>query len=468
MMPGSPDQILTVAQMRTAEEALIAAGSSVETLMDIAGRGAADWVWRLAAHRPVTVLCGPGNNGGDGYVIAKALRERGCKVAVVAATDPKTEAARNARSLFGGEVFGPEARPNGEVLVDCLFGSGLTRALGEQHVALLGELACSHRQRVAIDLPSGIESDTGAPLNPGLPRYDLTVALGAWKFAHFLMPATPRMGVLKPISIGVAPVPGAAQLIGPPRLSAPPADTHKYRRGLLGVVTGDMPGASVLAATAAQRAGAGYVKLLGDRSGFALPPDLVLESRPLPEALSDTRLSALLVGPGLGRNARGRERLAIALAADRPTVLDADGLVLAWPAILDERTTPLIATPHGGELAALEAAFGLDPEPSKPARAQALAHASGMIVVAKGPDTLVAAPDGRLALAPLASSWLSTAGTGDVLAGLIASRLASGLDAFEAACEGVWLHAEAARRCGSAFTAGELAHSISAIYDSIL
>lgn len=470
---ASPDQILTVAQMRAAEEALIAAGSSVEALMDIAGRGAAEWVWRLAAHRPVTVLTGPGNNGGDGYVIAETLRARGGKVVVVAASEAKSAAARNARSLYQGEIVGPDARPHAlrqaqgdRVLVDCLFGSGLTRGLSDEHFKLLCDLAESHRHRVAIDLPSGIESDSGARLNEGLPSYDLTMSLGAWKFAHFLMPACAKMGALQLVGIGVEPVDGAATVIGPPNLAAPDADSHKYRRGLLGVVRGEMPGASVLAAQAAQHGGAGYVKLLGGKSADPLPADLVADGQRLADALTDKRLSALLVGPGLGRHAEAREALATALTADRPTVIDADGLILAWPKVLDERTTPLIATPHEGELAALESAFSLEPAPTKPERAQAMAQASGMIVVAKGPDTIVAAPDGRLTCAPRASSWLSTAGTGDVLAGLIASRLATGVEAFEAACEGVWLHAEAAHHCAPPFTAGDLVRAVPAAYSA--
>ncbi len=464
-MSRTPDQVLTVAQMRSAEEALIAAGSSVEALMDLAGRGAAEWVWRVAAHRPVTVLCGPGNNGGDGYVIAEALRARGGAVAVVAAAEPRTDAARNARSLFQGEVLGPEERPHGEVLVDCLFGSGLTRGLGEAHLALLGDLARSHRHRIAIDLPSGVESDSGQPLNKGLPDYDLTVALGAWKFAHYLMPACAGIGALRLVGIGVAPVAGAARVIGPPALGAPAADAHKYRRGLLGVVGGEMPGASILASVAAQGAGAGYVKLLGEPvAAQALSWDLVLETVPLAQALADRRYNALLVGPGLGRNARARERLLTALAAGIPTVADADALMLLQPG----DPAPAIVTPHEGELAALERAFGLAPAPAKPDRARALARAGGMVVVAKGPDTVIAAPDGRLALAPRASSWLSTAGTGDVLAGIVASRLATGIEPFAAACEGVWLHAEAARHCLPPFTAEDLARAVPAAYAAAL
>ena len=463
-MPQSPDQVLTVAQMRAAEAALIEAGTSVETLMDIAGRGAAEWVWRVAAHRPVTVLCGPGNNGGDGYVIAEALRERGGAVTVVAAVEPGTGAARNARSLYRGEVLGPDARPHGEVLVDCLFGSGLTRALGSEHLGLLEELARGHKHRVAVDLPSGVDSDSGAALNEGLPDYDLTVALGAWKFAHFLMPACAKLGTLRLVEIGVGTVAGAAQAIGQPSLSRPATDAHKYRRGLLGVVAGEMPGASLLAATAAQYAGAGYVKLLGKAPRDAVPLDLVIESRPLAQALDDHRWPALLVGPGLGRDAPARERLLAALNADVATVADADALMLLTPG----DPAPAIATPHEGEFGILEKAFGLAASGAKPDRALALARAAGAVIVAKGPDTVVAAPDGRLALSQRASSWLSTAGTGDVLAGVIASRLATGIEPFEAACEGVWLHAEAARCCPGPFTAGDLARTVREAYGAAL
>jgi hydroxyethylthiazole kinase-like uncharacterized protein yjeF len=455
------EQILTVAQMRAAEEALIAAGSSVEMLMDVAGRGAAEWVWRMAGHHRVTVLCGPGNNGGDGYVIAEAIREKGGKVAVVAAAEPKTAAAQNARALYRGEVLGPDGDPHGEALVDCLFGSGLARPLSGDHAALLTRLAAHHRHRIAVDLPSGVDSDSGRLLNPDLPDFDLTVALGAWKFAHFLMPASATLGVLKLVGIGVAAVPGAAGAIARPKLSAPRPDAHKYRRGMLAVVGGKMPGAALLACLAAQRAGAGYVKLFADSAPGA-PDDLVVERGKLSAVLTDDRNAAILVGPGLGRDGEARERLATALADAAPAVVDADALVLLGPRQLAERTATVIATPHEGELKALEDAFGCDGAGAKPDRALALARASGMVIVAKGPDTVIAAPDGRLACAARAPSWLSVAGTGDVLAGVVASRLAVGSEAFAAACEGVWLHGEAARLSGAAFTAGELAAALPA------
>ncbi|MDE2597721.1 MAG: NAD(P)H-hydrate dehydratase [Sphingomonadales bacterium] len=466
MRPSS--QILTAAQMRCAEESLIARGTSVDELMQRAGRGAAEWVWRLAAHRPVTVLCGPGNNGGDGYVIAEALRERGGEVTVIASGEPRTPAARNARALYGGKVMGPETDAQGGVLVDCLFGTGLARPLAADHLALLHRLAASHPQHIAIDLPSGVASDSGMQLNDALPRYDLTVALGAWKFAHFLMPACSGMGELRLVGIGVAAVSGAAQVVSMPRLSAPAADAHKYRRGMLGVVGGAMPGAAVLAARSAQGAGAGYVKLLASGHAPNVPPDIVAESTPLAEARDDSRFNALLVGPGLGRDSNSRERLGIVLASAIPAVLDADALVLLAPRHLAARTAPLIATPHEGELVTLERAFDCDGGGSKPERALSLARASGMIVVAKGPDTVVAAPDGRIACAPRASAWLSTAGTGDVLAGAIASRLATGAEPFAAVCEGVWLHGEAARHCSKPLAAGALAVAVATAYAAAL
>ncbi len=450
-------QVLTAAQMRAAEHSLFDAGVSVAALMETAAGGAAEWIRRIAAGRSVTVLCGPGNNGGDGYVIARRLREAGSAVRVIAPLAPATEAARTARERWGGAVETGDCAAGG-VLVDCLFGSGLTRPLSREHRDLLGELAAHHQIRVAVDLPSGIATDSGAALNKGLPDYHLTLALGAWKLAHWSLPGRLAMGQLRLVPIGIGEVPGAAQLITRPQILPPGAESHKYLRGLLGIVAGAMPGASLLAASAAQRAGAGYVKLIASHPDARTPPDLVTETATLEQALADPRLKAVLIGPGLGRDAPAQALLRCALAEAPALVLDADALMLLMPALLT-RSVPMLATPHDGELAALSKAFGLKAK-TRRERALALAQTSGMVVLAKGPDTLVVAPDGRLALGSPAPTWLSVAGTGDVLAGIAASRMAAGRDPFVAACEAVWLHGAAARRCGAAFTPSALADMV--------
>lgn len=463
-MTAPTDPVLTVAHMRAAEEALIASGETVDSLMRIAGTGAAEWIWRSAGGRPVTVLCGPGNNGGDGYVIAEALRQRGLAVTVVAPLEPKTEAARRARAAYGGSL---DDRGKGSVLVDCLFGSGLTRPLGPELVGLLGELARHHRYRVAVDLPSGIDSDSGALLDEGLPSFDLTLALGAWKFAHALMPAMAQMGERRLVRIGIAPVESATHLLARPRFAVPAPDAHKYTRGLVLVVGGAMAGASMLACEGALRAGAGAVRLTAGHPHPSVSPDVILKEGPLAELLGDERTDAVLIGPGLGRDRAAKDRLAEVLAADRPTVADADALNLLKPGLLAGRSAPLILTPHGGELARLLEAFSVRAE-GKVAQARAVAEAARAVVVAKGPDTVIAAPDGRTAMAPSPTSWLAVAGTGDVLAGASASRMAVGHDPFTAACEAVWLHGEAARQAGAAFLASELAKAISGAYAAAL
>ena len=449
-------QVLTAEQMRAAEQALFDAGTSVSELMEVAAGGAAEWIRRVAAGRPVTVLCGPGNNGGDGYVIARGLREAGNAVTVIAPLAPATDAAREARQRWGGAVS-TAGGAEGDVFVDCLFGSGLARPLVAEHALLLRDLAARHRYKVAVDVPSGIASDSGAVLNERLPAYDLTLALGAWKFAHWSLPGRTLMGQRRLVPIGIAGVPGAAQVVERPRLSAPAVDSHKYRRGLLGIVTGAMPGASLLAAAAAQRAGAGYVKLFAATTDPRTPVDIV--TAPLSGGLADARVAAVLIGPGLGRDETASAMLGETLNHAPALVLDADALMLLRPDTL-ARGVPILATPHDGELETLCRHFGVIAETRRD-RALSLAKLTGMVVLAKGPDSLIAAPDGRLALAPPAPSWLSVAGTGDVLAGIAASRMANGADPFTAACEAVWLHTEAAQRAGPAFTPSQLAERVS-------
>ena len=248
--------ILTTAQMRAAELAMTAQGVSLAQLMERAGAALADLVWRAAAGRPVLILCGPGNNGGDGYVAARLLAARGAKVRVAASAPPATDLARAAAAQCGGavEVLGPETMPS-PVLVDAVFGVGLTRPLAPELVATLGRLVQAADRRIAVDVPSGIASDSGACLSP-VPHYDLTLALGALKPAHVLLPAAAHCGDLHLAGLGIVVDSNIATLdrFAP---SLPGAGSHKYNRGHVVVIGGAVGGAGARAANAAMRAGAG-------------------------------------------------------------------------------------------------------------------------------------------------------------------------------------------------------------------
>lgn len=453
------EQILTVEQMRAAEQRIFDAGTPVFELMQLAAGRAAEWVRRIAAGRSVTILCGPGNNGGDGYVIAHRLAIAGLSVQVVAPEPPKTDAAKQARELWGRAVLTSGGKAQGEVFVDCLFGSGLTRPLSGAHALLLRDLAGRHQIAIALDMPSGIASDTGALFNEKLPCFDVTLSLGAWKFAHFMLPGREKMGTLRLVRIGIDRVEGAVELLHKPKLTGPKSDAHKYTRGLGVIVGGAMTGAGRLAAEAAMRGGAGYIKLCPHDAAAGTNPALVEDAGDLEPIVTDKRADAVLVGPGLGRDDVAKARLNTALSSAKPLVLDADALVLLKPAMLAD-DQPVLVTPHDGELDALCRSFSVIADGRRD-RAQALARAANIVVLAKGPDTVIAAPDGRMVLAVPAPSWLSVAGSGDVLAGIALSRMANGSDPFTAACEAVWLHGEAARLCGAAFTPLELAHNVS-------
>jgi len=444
-MTGRP--ILTAKATRDAEQAAIDAGTSVETLMERAGEALAEAVWQYAENRPVLVLCGPGNNGGDGYVAARHLRKRGVPVRVAALADPATGAAEWARKEWGGWVEAwTEAEP-AAVLVDCLFGTGLSRPLADEVSGRLLDLAERSRITVACDLPSGVETDSGALLSL-IPDCDLTVTFGAMKPAHRLMPAMHRMGRLVLADIGIA----AETLwreIHAPALPALAADAHKYSRGLVHALSGKMPGAIALAAKAAARAGAGYVRVSTSRSIDNLPSAIVQTDT---ATLEDSRIGCVLVGPGMGDIP---QVLTLALTAKAPVVIDADAIGhVGEPERL--RGHDAVMTPHEGEFIRL---FG-DLSGSKADRALAAAERSGSVVVYKGPDTLVAAPDGRLGFAPPAPAWLASAGTGDVLAGMIAALRARGMDGFDAASAAVWLHGRAAEIAGPGMIADDLAEAL--------
>jgi hydroxyethylthiazole kinase-like uncharacterized protein yjeF len=288
-----------------------------------------------------------------------------------------------------------------------------------------------------------VEADSGALLS-AVPSFDLTVAFGALKPAHRLMPSLPLMGRLVLADIGVE-ADGRWFEIGEPSLPPVAPDSHKYSRGLVHCLAGEMPGAIALAASAAARSGAGYVRLSTSQPIAGLPMSLVQVGD---AQLTDPRIGCILVGPGLGKLP---QVLTLALTSYRPKVIDADAIGhVGEPARLKGQDA--IITPHAGEF---ERLFGMLPG-SKAEQALAAAEASGAVVVFKGSDTIVAAPGGRLGFAPPAPSWLATAGTGDVLAGMIAALRARGMPAFEAACAGVWLHGRAAERAGPGMIADDL------------
>lgn len=425
----------------------MASGISVDVLMERAGQAIAEAVWRFGGGRATLVLCGPGNNGGDGYVAARILKARGLNVRLAAVAPPATDVARRVAAKWDGPVEQLADAGPAPVVVDAIFGTGLSRALDADLTATLKRLRNAARMVIAADVPSGVETDSGADL--GAVPADVTVALAVLKPAHLLQPAAALCGHVVPADIGIAA--GAAwAVITAPKLSAPMPCDHKYTRGLVAVLGGDMKGAVRLVATAAARSGAGYVVLTGDDGGSGTPLSIVRRSADL--ALADARTAAIVIGPGLGRSAAAEGLVMQALETARPIVIDADALHLIRPGQIARHIAPVILTPHKGEF---DAMFGKLPG-SKIEQALAAARSSGATVLFKGADTVVASPDGRVGLAAGASPWLSTAGTGDVLAGVAGAMLARGLGAHEAACAAVWLHNHAAHLAGPALIADDL------------
>jgi hydroxyethylthiazole kinase-like uncharacterized protein yjeF len=464
VIPIEGQPILTAAEMRAAEERAIAAGSSVEQLMERAGAGVAEAVRRLAAGAPVLVLCGPGNNGGDGYVAARILRAKGVDVCLAASADPRSKPAFAAREACDLTVERLDAARGIPVVVDALFGTGLSRPLDGRVEEALKRLVGGAHLSLAVDLPSGVATDDGALLGD-VPWFDVTLALGALKPAHLLQPASSRCGTVRLVDIGLGEITSRCRVMARPALAPPRFDAHKYSRGLVVVIGGDMPGASSLAAEAAMRAGAGYVLLFGD-DVVEDTPHAVVRRKWSPEALSEAlkgkKAASIVVGPGLGRSQAAARKLDAAIATECPLVIDGDALHLLDAGrieALGKRTCATVLTPHAGEF---RAAFG-DYTGSKIDAARHAAARSGAIVVFKGPDTVIAAPAGDAIVAPAASSWLSTAGTGDVLAGAIGAMIAAGKPP-EAA---VWMHGEAARRLGGAFIADDLARELSFVRASL-
>ncbi|APZ98365.1 NAD(P)H-hydrate epimerase [Sphingopyxis sp. QXT-31] len=449
-MPVPADAlILTTAAMRAAEAACAASGISLAELMDRAGAAVADTAWRMAAGGPVLILCGPGNNGGDGYVAARLLAGRGAEVRLAALAEPATDLARAARARWDGpvEALTPETAP-APLVVDALFGVGLTRPIGNDLAALLRRFA--GRRVLAVDVPSGVDGDGGHDWTPPLPA-DVTLALGALKPAHVLLPAAAHCGRVLLALIGIA-AERAVRTATKPVLAAPAATAHKFNRGMVLVRAGPMPGAARLTAAAALRSGAGYVVLSGAADA---PFDAIIaeDGTRFEERLDDARVGAVVAGPGYPVADALNRDVAAALDSGKPLVLDAAAIASALPRLRAlGGAVPAILTPHEGEFAKAFPGLG----GSKIGRAKAAAAEAGAVVIYKGADTVIAAPDGRVVAAWPGSPWLATAGTGDVLAGACGAMLARGGDAFDAAVAAVGWHIARARAIGRGLVADDL------------
>ena len=462
--------ILTAAAMRAAEKRVIDAGTPSLELMERAGAAAALAAWRFGLPQQVNVLCGPGNNGGDGYVVARHLAERGHDVTVTAVAPPRSADARAMAARWSGPVLAyGEAKPAAG-FIDALFGIGLDRPLEVGDVAEMQRLGANARARIAIDLPSGVGSDDGALL--GAPfDFGLTVTFGARKPAHLIEPAREYCGRIVVADIGLGVIESALRCNAPPRWHDVAA-THKYARGSVIVVAGPAGagGAARLAARAALRAGAGLATLacrleaLGENAARldAVMLRVTADAPALAALLTDRRIGAVVVGPGLGHDATANAQLAAVLASGVAAVCDADVFTLCAgkPEAL---ANAAVLTPHEGEFVRL---FGNLPG-SRIDRARAAAARAGTVVVLKGPDTVIAAPDGRAAVNTHASPALATAGSGDVLAGIIAGLLAQGMAPFDAACAGVWLHGDAGLRGGTGLIAEDLADLLPAVLQGL-
>ncbi|HEY3694269.1 NAD(P)H-hydrate dehydratase [Phenylobacterium sp.] len=464
-------KILTVAEMAACDRAAVARGVPGAALVERAGTVVADEICRRFAARPVRVLCGPGDNGGDGYVVARLLRGRGWEVCVEALAPPASLDAKVMAGRWEGEVLplDPTVRATG-LIVDALFGAGLSRPL-EGDAARLARASERVVDRVvAIDVPSGLSADTARPLGDAAFCAALTVTFHARKLGHVLEPGRTRCGEVVVGDIGLAePV---VQLFenGPelwlPRFPWPGASAHKHARGRLIVISGDAwsTGAARLAARAGLRIGSGLVTLFS-------PPDALqvnaahLEAvmlRPfetdleLEQAAAD--VDAAVIGPAAGVTETTLVNLLALARTGAALVIDADAITV-FKDDPDELFSVLdrddVLTPHPGEFERLFPGL-LAAGPQRVAAARRAAERAGAVVLLKGPDTVVAAPDGRAAVNVNGSRWLATAGSGDVLAGFIGGLIAQGMESFEAACAGAWIHAEAAAHFGPGLIAEDL------------
>ncbi len=469
--------LLTPAQMGEADRLTIAGGVPGIELMETAGRKVADAVSRRWPPQPVAVLCGPGNNGGDGFVAARVLAERGWPVRLSllgSVTALHGDAAQAAARWPGAiEALTPAALDGSALLVDGIFGAGLARSVeGVAHAVIE---TIGKRPVVAIDVPSGIDGASGE-VRGIAPRATVTVTFFRKKPGHLLLPGRSYCGetVLGQIGIPNSVIPPIAPdtvenapdwwLGAFPR---PGFETHKYARGHALVAGGAvMTGAARLAARTAARLGAGLVTVAASEAAFPIYAAAltgvivhpVTDIEAFQGFLSDKRRNAALIGPGAGVGDETRDRTLAILGAGKHAVLDADALTSFAE---DPKTlfsaihSPCVMTPHAGEFSRL-----FDTTGDKPERARRAARQSGAVVLLKGADTVIAAPDGRVAINANAPPQLATAGSGDVLAGIVLGLLAQGMEPFAAAAAAAWVHGAAACRFGPGLVAEDLLEAV--------
>lgn len=488
-------ELLTTADIADADRQTIAGGIAGSELMENAGRAVAEAVAeRHPSGSRIVVVAGPGNNGGDGFVAARLLAERGARVEVMLLGDIgrlKGDAAGAAKKWTGPVAAAePRALAGAEVVIDALFGAGLDRPAEGMAHALIEAINAGEAPVYAVDLPSGINGTSGAVLGAAI-KATHTITFFRKKPGHLLLPGRLHCGTIAVADIGIPA--SVLDNIAPKTFEnvpmlwrrffpVPKHEGHKYDRGHAVVVSGPMwsTGAARLAARAALRAGAGLVTIASPRDALAVnaAASLAVMVRPVEGAaelakfLSDRRLNALAIGPGVGVGEATCERVLTGLSGERAVVLDADAITsfAAAPQRLAEAlkarsALPTILTPHEGEFLRYFGALEAKTQAlSKLERARLAAKLVGAVVVLKGADTVVAAPDGRAAISANAPAYLATAGAGDVLTGMAAGLLAQGMPAFAAAAAAVWLHGEAAAAFGPGLIAEDLPEQLPRLY----
>jgi len=466
-------EILTTDQMYDADRKTIDGGIPGDVLMENAGRKVFEEIVRHWSPRSVSVLCGPGNNGGDGFVIARLLRDEGWSVRLGLLGEVEHlggDAAFHAKQWDGAtERLSPALVIGADLIVDCIFGAGLARDITGDVADLVASVNDSMSVVVSVDVPSGVDGNTGCIMGCAI-KADLTVTFCRAKPGHYLLPGRQLCGELAIRDIGIS-----DQVVSEIRPTCwrndpvlwragirwPGLDGHKYHRGHLLAFGGTMmTGATRLVARAARRSGVGLLTIVSDASVLPVyaadaPGTMTASISGLEALLNDCRHNAFVVGPGYGVGDSTRSLVLQLLHLCRSTVLDADALT----SFSDDPSTlcfavqgPTVLTPHEGEFTRLFP----DIDGDKLARARAAAKRSGATVLIKGADSVIAAPDGRAAISAVDAPWLATAGSGDVLAGVIAGLMAQGMEMFDAACMGVWLHGRSGTDIGPGLIAEDI------------